>query len=76
MGKPSKIKASHTFNHCGRWDLNPHEHTPTRSLVLPVCQFQHFRISTVSYNDLKYSIVFYKLQVFFVKNKNFNCNRE
>ncbi len=28
---------------CGRWDLNPHEHTPTRSLVLPVCQFQHSR---------------------------------
>ena len=29
---------------CGRWDLNPHEHTPTRSLVLPVCQFRHFCI--------------------------------
>ena len=29
---------------CGRWDLNPHEHTPTRSLVLPVCQFQHSRL--------------------------------
>ena len=31
-------------NPCGRWDLNPHEHTPTRSLVLPVCQFQHSRL--------------------------------
>ena len=29
---------------CGRWDLNPHVVTDTRSLVLPVCQFQHFRI--------------------------------
>ena len=32
---------------CGRWDLNPHEHTPTRSLVLPVCQFQHSRLAVV-----------------------------
>lgn len=22
MGKPSKIKVSHTLTHCGRWDLN------------------------------------------------------
>ncbi len=29
---------------CGRWDLNPHVVSDTRSLVLPVCQFQHFRI--------------------------------
>ena len=29
---------------CGRWDLNPHVYTDTRSLVLPVCQFQHSRI--------------------------------
>ncbi len=26
--------------------MNPHEHTPTRSLVLPVCQFQHSRKRT------------------------------
>ena len=32
------------FVHCGRWDLNPHENTPTRSLVLLVCQFRHFRL--------------------------------
>ena len=33
-----------TFKYqCGRWDLNPHDHTTTRSLVLPVCQFQHSR---------------------------------
>ena len=37
-------KTSQHFTHCGRWDLNPHDHTTTRSLVLPVCQFQHFRI--------------------------------
>lgn len=28
---------------CGRWDLNPHVLSDTRSLVLPVCQFQHSR---------------------------------
>ena len=33
-----------TFKYqCGRWDLNPHDHATTRSLVLPVCQFQHSR---------------------------------
>ena len=30
---------------CGRWDLNPHDVTTTRSLVLLVCQFRHFRVS-------------------------------
>ena len=30
---------------CGRWDLNPHDIAATRSLVLLVCQFRHFRIS-------------------------------
>ena len=39
------LMISSLFLPCGRWDLNPHEHTPTRSLVLPVCQFQHFRIN-------------------------------
>ena len=29
---------------CGRWDLNPHDVSITRSLVLLVCQFRHFRI--------------------------------
>ena len=29
---------------CGRWDLNPHGLAVTRSLVLLVCQFRHFRI--------------------------------
>ena len=34
-----------TFKYqCGRWDLNPHDHATTRSLVLPVCQFQHSRL--------------------------------
>ena len=28
---------------CGRWDLNPHGIATTRSLVLLVCQFRHFR---------------------------------
>ena len=30
---------------CGRWDLNPHDIAITRSLVLLVCQFRHFRIA-------------------------------
>ena len=34
---------------CGRWDLNPHDVTVTRSLVLLVCQFRHFRERKVSY---------------------------
>ena len=42
-GNLNKIKISHTFNHCGRWDLNPHGTNATRSLVLLVCQFRHFR---------------------------------
>ena len=39
---------------CGRWDLNPHVYTNTRSLVLPVCQFQHFRmfVTSISRDDL------------------------
>ena len=41
-----KIKVSRLIRHCGRWDLNPHANTCTRSLVLPVCQFQHSRISS------------------------------
>ena len=52
-------KPSHSYNakrlkfhdlslSCGRWDLNPHDVTTTRSLVLLVCQFRHFRVSGVS----------------------------
>ena len=32
------------FFTCGRWDLNPHDIAITRSLVLLVCQFRHFRL--------------------------------
>ena len=32
------------FFKCGKRDLNPHVYTDTRSLVLPVCQFQHSRM--------------------------------
>ena len=39
---------SYLFIICGRWDLNPHDVTTTRSLVLLVCQFRHFRVSGVS----------------------------
>ena len=38
-------KAFHSlFINCGRWDLNPHSSKATRSLVLLVCQFRHFRM--------------------------------
>lgn len=30
---------------CGRWDLNPHDIAATRTLILLVCQFRHFRSS-------------------------------
>ena len=35
---------------CGRWDLNPHDVTITRSLVLLVYQFRHFRATMVYYH--------------------------
>ena len=54
-------KVSHTFNHCGRWDLNPHVVSDTRSLVLPVCQFQHFRIHCMKQNCAFHSLRVCKL---------------
>ena len=32
-------------SYCKRWDLNPHDIAATRSLVWPVCQFQHSCLS-------------------------------
>ena len=60
---------------CGRWDLNPHVYTNTRSLVLPVCQFQHFRMCTsISRGDLviitnvfTYVNNFFKFFLFFLQ---------
>ena len=40
--KPSKYN-DFSILLCGRWDLNPHGTNATRSLVLLVCQFRHFR---------------------------------
>ena len=45
-------QASHFINECGRWDLNPHGIATTRSLVLLVCQFRHFRIAIQNNNHL------------------------
>ena len=49
LAKEKSLENSRLFlnNYCGRWDLNPHAIAGTRSLVLPVCQFQHFRICLV-----------------------------
>ena len=33
-GNLNKIKVSHTFNQCGRWDLNPHERIAHKILSL------------------------------------------
>ena len=42
--KTLQIFRSARFLSCGRWDLNPHDIAATRSLVLLVCQFRHFRL--------------------------------
>lgn len=56
LKKKNPLK-SRDFN-CGRWDLNPHDIAATRSLVLLVCQFRHFRICAVRPithpDDMKY----------------------
>ncbi len=58
---------------CGRWDLNPHDHTTTRSLVLPVCQFQHSRSFFVSLKDkIHYSTFFHFVNSFFQIFLNFS----
>ena len=59
-----------TFKYqCGRWDLNPHDHTTTRSLVLPVCQFQHSR--STCYNiaqTFRFGNTFFSIFSIFFKN--------
>ena len=40
------------FN-CGRWDLNPHGVPTTRSLVLLVCQFRHFRVFLIKLSRMQ-----------------------
>ena len=35
---------------CGRRDLNPHDREATRTLILLVYQFQHFREQTIIYH--------------------------
>ena len=42
-------------NSCGRWDLNPHDIAITRSLVLLVYQFRHFR-ATMLYYHFEYGL--------------------
>ena len=39
--------------YCGRWDLNPHGVPTTRSLVLLVCQFRHFRILSLELSEMQ-----------------------
>ena len=42
--RKEKRESSDSLFPCGRWDLNPHAVASTRSLVLLVCQFRHFRM--------------------------------
>ena len=42
--RKEKRESSDSLFSCGRWDLNPHAVASTRSLVLLVCQFRHFRM--------------------------------
>ena len=39
--------------YCGRWDLNPHGVSTTRSLVLLVCQFRHFRVFLIKLSRMQ-----------------------
>ena len=64
--KGASSQRGYAFVLCGRWDLNPHEHTPTRSLVLPVCQFQHSRLT---YGIISRAI--FKCNPFFQKSAKF-----
>ena len=43
--KEKSLETQGFYTSCGRWDLNPHDIAITRSLVLLVCQFRHFRIA-------------------------------
>ena len=54
-GNLNKIKVSSLINHCGRWDLNPHDIAVTRSLVLLVCQFRHFRLTHATNSILPFT---------------------
>ncbi len=59
------------FLSCGRWDLNPHDIAATRSLVLLVCQFRHFRSCDESHK--RYNIIFFdksQLYFYFFAQKN------
>ena len=59
---------------CGRWDLNPHDVSITRSLVLLVCQFRHFRIPSSSLSRrLVYNskVCGFRQHPFFIFFKNF-----
>ena len=53
--KPSFYLKLGFFRWCGRWDLNPHV-IDTRTSNVPVCRFQHFRI-TISNYTIKFPIV-------------------
>ncbi len=67
--KKTLVNSEFTRVKCGRWDLNPHGIAATRSLVLLVCQFRHFRICYQFPDDL-YIISFKQAYV----NKKFKLS--
>ena len=59
------------FNSCGRWDLNPHVLSDTRSLVLPVCHS-----STPAQQRKFYHNFLYCASFFLVETKSFLRKRK
>ncbi len=72
-GNLSKIKVSHIFNYCGRWDLNPHERNAHKILSLarlPVPTLPHFlrhkRYNIITTQISQY-LIFIFVPLFFLK---------
>ena len=72
---PDFTSGTFSFYLCGGWDLNPHVLPDTRSLVLPVCQFQHLRATHLRYRIYVHlsTINFRNPKLF---QKNFPVSRE
>ncbi len=72
--KRKSLENSRLLTECGRWDLNPHDTNVTRSLVLLVCQFRHFRMtalfrcpkSIILQASLNVNSYFYILYIFYI----------
>ena len=63
------------FNSCGRWDLNPHVLSDTRSLVLPVCHSSTPAQQRKFYHNFLYCASFFLVETksFLRKRKVYTC---